>query len=179
MEPDSTRIRDHVPYLAPGDGPTLRLFGELVTRKVTGDRTAGAYSLFEVASAPGTGPPPHVQHRADEAFWVLDGEYEFRVEGEVRTATAGALVHVPRGRLHSHRNVGRAPARLLMIQTPAGLYERFLVMVGQPVTSRRASPASTSRPDPDSVVRIAAGFGIEIRPEARRDPDAGVLGTPT
>ena len=45
--------------------------GDLVTYKVTSDQTGGAYSLFEVASQPGAGPPPHVQHREDEAFYVL------------------------------------------------------------------------------------------------------------
>jgi mannose-6-phosphate isomerase-like protein (cupin superfamily) len=51
-----------------------------VTYKVTGDQTGGAYSLFEVASQLGAGPPHHVQHREDEAFYVLEGDYEFLVE---------------------------------------------------------------------------------------------------
>jgi hypothetical protein len=51
-----------------------------VTYKVTGDRTGGAYSLFEVASQLGAGPPHHVQHREDEAFYVLERDCEFLVE---------------------------------------------------------------------------------------------------
>jgi mannose-6-phosphate isomerase-like protein (cupin superfamily) len=51
-----------------------------VTYNVTGDRTGGAYSLFEVASQLGAGPPHHVQHREDEAFYVLEGNCEFLVE---------------------------------------------------------------------------------------------------
>jgi mannose-6-phosphate isomerase-like protein (cupin superfamily) len=61
----------HVP---PGEGRTLWALGELVTYKVSSDQTGGAYSLFEVASRPGAGAPPHVQHREDESFYVLEGE---------------------------------------------------------------------------------------------------------
>jgi mannose-6-phosphate isomerase-like protein (cupin superfamily) len=48
--------------------------GEHLTYKVPSQRTGGAYSLFEVATHPGAGPPPHVQHREDESFYVLEGE---------------------------------------------------------------------------------------------------------
>ena len=61
MERGSTHIRA-------GDGRSLRVLGDIVTYKITSERTGGAYSLFEVVSEPGSGPPPHVQHREDEAF---------------------------------------------------------------------------------------------------------------
>jgi uncharacterized cupin superfamily protein len=32
-------------------------------------------------SGPGSGQPPHVQHRENEAFYVLEGDFEFLVEG--------------------------------------------------------------------------------------------------
>jgi quercetin dioxygenase-like cupin family protein len=51
--------------------------GELLTYKIASQRTGGAYSLFEVTTQPGAGPPPHVQHREDESFYVLEGEFEF------------------------------------------------------------------------------------------------------
>jgi len=66
-----------VTHIRPGDVRSLRVLDEVVTYKITSERTSGAYSLFEVVSEPGGGPPPHVQHREDEAFYVLEGEYEF------------------------------------------------------------------------------------------------------
>src|SRR3712207_794386 len=95
------RGAEHVP---PGKGRTLWVLGELVTYNVTGDQTGGAYSLFEVASQPGTGPPPHVQHREDEAFYVLEGDYEFLVEDRTLRIPAGTLLYVPKGNLHAHKN---------------------------------------------------------------------------
>jgi mannose-6-phosphate isomerase-like protein (cupin superfamily) len=60
-------------HISPGAGKTLRVLGEMVTYKTTSNQTGGAYSHFEVASQPGTGTSLHVQHREDEAFWVLRG----------------------------------------------------------------------------------------------------------
>jgi len=91
-----------------------------VTYKTTSEQTGGAYLLFEVTTRPddGGGPLPHVQHREDEAFYVLEGEYEFLVEGRTIRAGAGSLIYVPKGNLHAHKNVGDKPARMLISQTP-------------------------------------------------------------
>jgi quercetin dioxygenase-like cupin family protein len=61
------------------------VLGEFHIRKVPSRRTGGAYSLFEVATPPGSGPP-HVQHREAEAFYVLEGEFEFLNGEEVPRA---------------------------------------------------------------------------------------------
>ena len=106
----------HVP--PSGGEASLWVLGELLTRKVPSQRTGGAYSLFEVITQPGAGPPPHVQHREDEAFYVLEGEYEFFVDGHTLRAWAGSLVYVPKGTLHAHANVGKVPGRMLTTHTP-------------------------------------------------------------
>ncbi len=79
MEIDQEKIETSFAHVAPGKGSkSLCVFGELVMWKVTSHQTGGAYSLFEVVPRPGDGPPPHVQHREDEAFYVLEGEYELK-----------------------------------------------------------------------------------------------------
>jgi quercetin dioxygenase-like cupin family protein len=56
------------------------------------------YCLVEALVGPGAGPPPN-RHPADnEAFYVLDGTFEFGIGSENRLATAGEFVKVPRGR---------------------------------------------------------------------------------
>src|SRR5918997_5799704 len=48
-----------VAHVHPAEGRrSLRVFGELVTCKVTSDQTGGAYSLFEVTTQPGEGRRP-------------------------------------------------------------------------------------------------------------------------
>jgi hypothetical protein len=92
---------------------------------------------------------------------VLEGEYEFVVEGRTINAGAGSLIYVRKGNLHAHKNVGDGPGRLLVSQTPGGLHEHFFEEVGEPATdeSRLVSegPAGIGK-----IAAIAAEYGIEI-----------------
>ncbi len=154
MEQGSTRIR-------PGEGRSLRVLGEVVTYKITSERTGGAYSLFEVVTEPGGGLPPHVQHREDEAFYVLEGEYEFLDDGRTMRVGKGSLVYVPKGTLHAYKNIDDKPGRMLVSQTPGGLHERFFEEIGELATdeSRLVSEDSV---DIEKIAVIAAEYGIEI-----------------
>ena len=155
-------VETGVTHVPPGEGRSLWVLGELVTHKTARDQTGGAYSLFEVTTQPGDGPPPHVQHREDESFYVLKGEYEFVVEGQTTRAGAGFLLYVPKGILHAHKNVGGGVGRMLVSQTPGGLYERFFEEVGEPVDGEAGSLFSEDQPNVTSIVAIAAKYGIEI-----------------
>src|SRR4028119_1346368 len=90
-------------HTAPGEGESVWVVGDLITLKLTSEDTGGAFALFEGLVAPGGGPPPHIQHREDESFYVLEGEYEFVVEGRTMKTGSGSLLYVPRGNLHAHR----------------------------------------------------------------------------
>jgi mannose-6-phosphate isomerase-like protein (cupin superfamily) len=148
-----------------GDEAALWVLGELLTRKVPSQSTGGAYSLFEVITQPGAGPPPHIQHREDEAFYVLEGEYEFLVDGNTLRAWAGHLVYVPKGALHAHRNVGGVPGRMLATHTPGDLYELFFENAGRPADADAEPPAFEERPEAEKrIVEAASEFGIEIPP---------------
>jgi mannose-6-phosphate isomerase-like protein (cupin superfamily) len=157
------RMERAVAHLLPGEGVrSLWVLGELVTRKVPSRRTGGAYALFEATTQPGAGPPPHVQHREDESFYVLEGAYEFLVEGRTLRAGVGSLLYVPKGTLHAHENVGEGVGRLLMTQMPGGLYERFFEEVGKPMNGGAGLTSFEEQPDVERIVEIAAAYGIEI-----------------
>jgi len=141
----------------------LWVLGELVTRKVASEQTGGAYSLFEVVTQPQGGPPPHIQHRADECFYVLEGEYEFLVEGRTLRMPAGSLLYVPKGNLHAHKNVGEGTGRMLVSQTPGGLHERFFEELGE-ATKDTLKVVPEEPPNVQRVGTIAAKYGIEISP---------------
>jgi quercetin dioxygenase-like cupin family protein len=149
----------------PGAGAgSLWLWGELLTYKIPSPQTGGAYALFEVTTQPNGGPPPHIQHREDEAFYVFDGEYEFLVDSNTTRAGAGSLLYVPKGTVHAHRVVGESAGKMLMSQTPGGLYERFFEKVGRPADGDHGGPpiddgwAAKGR----RIVEVAAEHGIEI-----------------
>jgi quercetin dioxygenase-like cupin family protein len=163
-----------VAHVRPAEGRrSLRVFGELVTCKVTSDQTGGAYSLFEVTTRPGTGPPPHVHHREDESFYVLEGEYEFLVDGRTFKVEAGSLLYVPRGALHAHKNVGKGVGRMLLTQTPGGLYERFFEEIGKPVDGDRVALVFEDQHAAERIVEVAATYGIEIPPSSPTIAGAG------
>lgn len=154
--------RRSVTYVPPGEGRTLWVADELMTFKATGEDTGGRYALTDSAVPPRGGPPPHVQHREDEAFWVIEGELEFLVgEGTIK-AGAGSFVHVPRGTLHTYENVGAGPARFLTLMVPAGL-EKFFEEVGKPGTDV-SSPPPLDEAEIEKLLAVAPKYGIEIPP---------------
>jgi mannose-6-phosphate isomerase-like protein (cupin superfamily) len=152
-----------VAHVAPGEGRgSLWVLSELLTYKIPSQRTGGAYSLFEVATQPGAGPPPHVQHREDESFYVLEGEYEFSNGEEDLRVGSGSLIYVPKGTLHAHKNIGEGVGRMLVSQTPGGLYERFFEEVGKPADGEGGPLVGEDQPDVGRIVEVAAKYGIEI-----------------
>ena len=155
-----------VSHVPPGEGRrSLWVLGELVTYKIPSQQTGGAYSLFEVATRPKTGLPPHIQHREDESFYVLEGEFEFLSGEETLRVVAGSLLYVSKGTLHAHNIVGEGVGRLLVSQTPGGLYERFFEEVGEKaVDGEVGALGSEGQPDMRRIVKVAAEHGIEIPP---------------
>ena len=95
------------------------------TVALRGEQSDGAISVIENAlPARWDGPPLH-RHDFDEAFYVLDGELTFQVEDDLYTAGPGALAFAPGGVDHTLANLGDAPARYLLLCTPAGFEAYF------------------------------------------------------
>ena len=150
-------------YVGPGEGRAVWVLGgQLLTLKVTAEQTGGAYSLFEDTVPPQNGTPPHIHHREDESFYVVEGEFEFLRDGETIRAGAGSLVYVPRGSLHAFKNVGEEKGRLLLSQTPGGLHERFFEEIGEEATDRTTPPVGAKSPDLLALVAVAAKYGTEM-----------------
>jgi quercetin dioxygenase-like cupin family protein len=148
-------------YLHPGEGRSVWLVDDLVTVKLASEDTGGAYSLMEVRTQPGGGPPPHAHRNHDEAIYVLEGDVELSVGESSLPAGAGSCVYAPRGTLHAWRNVGAAPSRVLTVITPGGL-EGFFLEAGEPATDASSPPPGP--PDIEKVMAVAAKYGVEIPP---------------
>ena len=160
---EEEKVEKGVAHVLPGEGTrSLWVLGELLTYKIPSQRTGGAYALFEVVSHPGAGPPPHVQHREDESFYVLEGEFEFSSGDESLRAGAGSLLYVPKGTLHAHKNVGEGVGRMLVTQTPGGLYEQFFQEVGRAVDGEAGPLVFEDQLDAGRIVEVAAKYGVEI-----------------
>ena len=99
---------------------------------------------------PGNGPPPHIHSREDEAFYVLDGELQFNVDGRSFNATSRAWVTLAKGSLHYFKNTGSKPAKMLIVVTPAGLEEFFLKIGRETVEGESEPVAPSSRGNPET-----------------------------
>ena len=164
MDAKEERMQEGVAHVRTGEGRSLWVLGELATYKTTSEQTGGAYSLFEVITPPGAGPPPHIQHREDESFYVLEGEFEFLDNGRTIRAGAGSLIYVPKGTLHSHKNVGEGVGRILLTQTPGGLYEYFFEEAGVPGTDLSSPPPAPTPQELHRMVELARMYGTEYPP---------------
>jgi quercetin dioxygenase-like cupin family protein len=138
----------------PGTGVSWRVLGgDIITCKATARETGGTFSLFETITPPRCGPPPHVHHREDELFYIVDGTFEFYVEGKTIRAETGATVLAPRDIPHRFQNVGDTPGKLLILVQPGGV-ENFFAEFAQ------FDP--DAHPDLDSVKAVALKYGMEI-----------------
>ena len=124
--------------LAPGEGERYSPPGHPdVALKAGASATLGAYSLLEFTVA-GNGPPMHVHHDAEEAFYVLDGEITIRIGADSIQAIAGSFVLIPRETPHTFDNAGERPSRMLTIFSPPG-FEQFFPQVAA-LTEPAGSP---------------------------------------
>lgn len=135
----------------PGEGPTIEgPVGGPLTFKARGEETGGSLTLFENVIPPGEGPPAHVHAAEDEAWYVLEGELRFLLGDELASAPAGSFVFVPRGVRHCFQNVGDAPARIVVLFTPAGM-ERFFDRF-----------AELDAATPGAFREVGSGVGMEV-----------------
>ena len=148
--------------------PTYRLLGCILTFRLTHAETAtaagGGFSMVEALVAPGAGAPPNRHPDDAEAFRVLEGEFEFRVGETVRRAGPGDLVKVPAGEVHAFANVGSAPGRLIILNSPGLVHEAFFSRCGERVAEGCTDFGPATPPDMPRLRATAADCGLEIPP---------------
>ena len=131
----------------PDDTATvIRGAGDEYRYLATGAETTGSYFLMEALVPPGAGPPPHMQTREDEGFYVLEGTVTFWADGQEVEAGPGTFLNVPVGCLHNFRNTSEQDARMLILFAPAGIEGMFSKMGAEP----------------ERYVEIAGEYGVEF-----------------
>lgn len=137
--PGATGFVHHV-----DEAPAYAMQGILWTMLADADDTGGRYSMMEQVLPKGSGPPPHKHLWSDETFYILDGTITFLLEGEMRTATKGAFVHVARNTRHAFR-VDSDTARFLNGYTPASM-EAMVAELGRRTDDRVLPPSGAPMP---------------------------------
>lgn len=109
--------------------------------------------VFVETTPPGGGPPPHKHLREEEIFTVLEGEYEFYVDGLWLPMGAGRSMFSPRGTFHAFRNVGRTAGRMMLTTNGGGINDYF-----------RAISTLRMPDDAERLQEISAHYGYVYLP---------------
>jgi quercetin dioxygenase-like cupin family protein len=112
----------------PGEGKQVSLAGKPLVFLVTGEDTKHT-SMFDWTLPAGFSTGTHVHRVQEETFYVLEGECEWTIGGEVIRAKPGAYVFVPPGVPHNIANAGDRPARMIMTVSPPGHEHYFEELV--------------------------------------------------
>lgn len=151
--------------LSAGEGKVFRARGDLFFFKVVGADNGNAFSMCEVWNEPDGGIPPHIDHRDDEAFFVLEGTYACRLGDRELTCSVGDSFFAPRGTPHAIRNIDDSRARMLIVQCPGGVIEGYMEEAWETIDDP-SSPPPPTEPDFGKVVAVARKYGIEMLPPA-------------
>ncbi len=136
-----------------GDGRVLKAFGNEILFKLTRAQTAGPLTLGLALVPPGSGPPPH-REPGDEIFIIVEGRYQFTIEGERTEVGPGGVVFVPATCVHSFKNVGDAVGRHWTFNMSGDfdqLFEKSAAVFAQP-----------GPPDRARLLEIAREYGAEF-----------------
>ena len=106
-------------------------------------------------------PPPHIHHREDEIFYVLEGEIVVSVGDRTIKGTAGTMVFLPRNVPHSF-TIESEQGRMLILLTPAGLegwFKQFSVSAPAMTLPPADEPAYE---EVQRMLEAAPRYGIEF-----------------
>jgi mannose-6-phosphate isomerase-like protein (cupin superfamily) len=81
-------------------------------------------SVIQERMPPGAAEIKHLHRRARQLFYVLDGQVEMEMRGEVLRLGAGDAVEVAPGESHRVRNTSAADASLIVISAPSTAGDR-------------------------------------------------------
>jgi len=137
---------------APGKSKVFDAFGDKMTVLLSGADTAGQLTMCIDETPPKGGPPPHYHLHEEEWFFPLEGEVEFFIAGKWQAVAVGTAVFVPRGMVHTFRNVGSEPLKMLVQTTPAG-FETYFARCAEEF-------ARPGAPDMERIMEISAEHGI-------------------
>jgi mannose-6-phosphate isomerase-like protein (cupin superfamily) len=135
------------------NGTVVSVFGEPVEILLSSESSNYTSVAAVQTTPPGGGPPPHRHLGEEEVFTVLDGEFEFFVDGAWVPFAKGEVRTSLRGTYHAFRNSGSTVGKMLFITNGGGLDEYFEAI------SRLNVP-----PDMAQVLTISQHYRYEFLP---------------
>ena len=148
------------------EGRATWFLNGLMLTKAERAETGGAYCMMEQRITAASNPPPHIHNDEEEAFYVLEGEMEVEVGGEIARLTEGAFALAPRGVPHTFRVLSDEARVLVITSSPTGNTNggthHFFEAVGEPAAT--LTIPEPQAPDPVQLTAVAAAHAIDILP---------------
>ncbi len=98
------------------------------------DRTTSSITQCSVAEEllpPGAAVTPHLHRETEEVYYIIDGSGEMTVGDDCKTVAAGDAIYIPRDTVHTLRNTGDVPMRIVLVCGPAFRHEDEHFVTGE------------------------------------------------
>jgi quercetin dioxygenase-like cupin family protein len=132
-----------------------------MTFLATAEDTQGKFALIEGVARKGNVPPPHIHHREEETFYVLEGEMTFSGGGQTIKATPGTMFCLPCDVPLSFV-IDSEQGRVLILLTPAGLEGWFKEFSESAAAMTLPPPVETPYSEIQRMLEVAPQYGIEF-----------------
>jgi len=143
-------------------GKSFWVLGDHYRFKISSEETRGSLAVVEIIAFPENGPPPHIHHREDESFYILDGTFAVLIGDQSFGGSTGDFVHIPKGTLHTYENIGTTPGRILVTLTPGG-FENFWREIGESA-QQDFDPLAPPEGIIENLMALAPKYHLEIPP---------------
>ena len=137
--------------------------GALFHFLATGEQTNNQFSLIYIEVHKGNEPPAHTHKNEDEAYYILEGEIRFWIDGNEFLAKAGDFIHLPKNIPHRFECVSACVKELMWV-TPAGL-EKWFWDNSAPSPDMQPLPLMKEPPPPELLqhfVQSLAEYGVDM-----------------
>lgn len=119
--------------------------------KVSQKDTNGDLTIFEYTGNAKGGPPLHVHPHQDEIFFIVEGEYKFKVGEEIHILKSGDTIFLPRNVPHCFAQTSDNGKMFFLFQ-PSGKMEDYFRTLGN----------LSSKPTPEQGAKIFADHDMIV-----------------
>ncbi|MEO6304254.1 MAG: cupin domain-containing protein [Bacteroidia bacterium] len=106
------------------DGKTIQFYKTKMVFKTQLQQTNNTHSTILMTHPPLVGPALHLHPDGPETFFIVEGDYQFNLNGELIDAVKGDFVYIPQNVPHKY-NSGKNGGKIL-VTTPASVENYFL-----------------------------------------------------
>ena len=136
-------------------GKPISLFeGDTFYTKVSTTDSDGGIYVFETTRVKEGGTSFHLHFDQDEFWYIIKGEFLFKVGEETFTAKAGDTVFGPRKIPHAFSKIGNGEARILMFFQPAGKMEVMFKKISEGATKNMSEEEQDKFREEHGIKRI-------------------------